>query len=50
MHALLAAFGVAAVVAASPVLSVAETSQHPHHVTRGSLPVMSGARKIPAAR
>lgn len=35
----------------SPVLSVAETSHHPHHVARGSLPVIDGiAQSAPAPR
>ncbi|WP_428664133.1 CaiB/BaiF CoA transferase family protein [Reyranella sp.] len=35
----------------APVLSVAETSQHPHHIARGSLPVIDGiAQPAPAPR
>jgi len=35
----------------APVLSVAETAQHPHHVARGSLPVIDGiAQPAPAPR
>jgi alpha-methylacyl-CoA racemase len=35
----------------APVLSVAETAQHPHHVERGSLPVIDGiAQPAPAPR
>ena len=33
------------------MLSVAETAQHPHHVARGSLPVIDGiAQPAPAPR
>ena len=35
----------------APVLSVAETAQHPHHVARGSLPVIDGIpQPAPAPR
>ena len=35
----------------APVLSVAETADHPHHVARGSLPVIDGiAQPAPAPR